>query len=144
MIVVDVFERPDTEFLERAVNRLEEGLKNHLVKPEDSILQDGLLLRWVRTYDLAYRLISTYLLYVSASPDEVIHLSFPELIRVAIKRGILRSELDDWLRYRKTRSEILDPDAERNKSVSAETVVELIDEARFLLNELTSRLREDH
>ena len=54
MIVVDVFKRTDTEFLERAVKRLEEGLKNHLVKPEDSILQDGLFLRWVRTYDLAY------------------------------------------------------------------------------------------
>ena len=81
--------------LQRAVERLEEGLTLYQTKSDNlQIIRDGLIQRFEFTYEISHKMLKRFLKTTSASPSEFDDMSFQDLIRSANERSLL---LHDWL-----------------------------------------------
>ena len=60
--------RPDITPLERAIHRLEEGLRRYQSDTTDLQIRDGLIQRFEFTYELGYQTLRRYLEYTVPNP----------------------------------------------------------------------------
>lgn len=78
--------RTDIRPLERAIERLEEGLARYQDDPGDLQIRDGLILRFGFTYELGYKALTRYL--------EPLAPNFPDFLNeVTYLRDRLRDRL---------------------------------------------------
>ena len=91
------------------------------------------------TYELSVRMIKRYLEQVSANPAEIDELSFQDLIRRAGQQGLLRSELEAWMRYRASRGTTSHAYNEERAERVFRGIPEFLEEVRHLLRELQAR-----
>ena len=130
----------DISTLQRAAQRLDEGMARYLADTSDTQIRDGLVQRFEFTYELAHKMLKRYLEAASASPGEFDTADFPYLIRSANERGLLQGAWPQWRHYRDMRS--------RTSHTYDETVAQAVvagipafqEEVRFLLGQLESRL----
>ncbi len=135
----------DLSTLENAVSRLEESLilyDSEIVRQNPAIrdqMRAGAIQAFEFTYELSVNMIKRYLEQVSANPAEIGQLDFRNLIRRAANQGLLRSELDDWMRYRANRGTTSHTYNEAMARRVFQGVPEFLDEARHLLKELQDK-----
>ncbi len=131
--------------LEDAVAQLEDGLD---IYNSDLALDHPRLKRHLRaaviqafefTYELSVRMIKRYLEQVSANPAEIDALSFQDLIRRAGQQGLVRSELDAWMRHRANRGTTSHTYNEERAERVFRNIPEFLGEARYLLKELQEK-----
>ena len=131
--------------LEDAVAQLEDGLD---IYNSDLALDHPRLKRHLRaaviqafefTYELSVRMIKRYLEQVSANPAEIDALSFQDLIRRAGQQGLVRSELDAWMRHRANRGTTCHTYNEERAERVFRNIPEFLGEARYLLKELQEK-----
>ncbi len=91
------------------------------------------------TYELSVRMFQRYLEQVSANPAEADELSFQDLIRRAGRWGLVRSELDVWMRYRANRGAASHTYNEERTERVFWGIPEFLEEARHLLKELQEK-----
>ena len=91
------------------------------------------------TYELSVRMIKRYLEQVSANPAEVDLLDFRNLLRMAGSQGLLRSELDAWMRYRASRGITSHTYNEERAEQVFQGIPEFLEDARHLLNQLQDK-----
>ncbi len=94
----------DLSLLQRAIERLDEGLARHRTDPEDAQLRDGLIQRFEFTYDLAHKTLRRVIEARSAGEREIDALSFAGLIRTASEQGLLEMGWPRWRLYRDKRN----------------------------------------
>lgn len=133
-----MYDFPDITPLERAIRRLEEGLKRHLKNAHDLQLRDGLILRFKLTYEQGHKTLRRYLKHVAPSPDLVRQLTFPDLVRTANEHGLLLGAWPQWREYRKMRGMTSDT----YREAIAVTVVAQIPKFLKEISYLMDRLRE--
>lgn len=128
------------EPLQKAINQLNNGLKQYKKHSEDDLLRDGVIQRFKYTYELSWKMLKLFIEQTSANPEEVDRTSFPDLIRTGSELGLLRSGWDVWLDFRKgrgTTSHVYDEI--KAKEVFA-IIPSFLEEATHLLKQLNNRV----
>ncbi len=127
--------------LANAIQRLDEGVAAQAQDPSNALLRDGLIQRFEFTYELSHKLLRRYLESVAADPDDVRILTFEGLIRLGDEQKLLLSDVAQWKRYRKARTDT-------SHTYNEQTAMEIIPliptftrEAEFLLERLTERTK---
>ena len=98
-----MYDIPDITPLERAIQRLEEGLERYLKDTSDLQIRDGLIQRFEFTYELGYKTLKRYLEYTAANPAQLDQMTFQDQIRTANEQGLLLGAWPEWRDYRKMR-----------------------------------------
>ncbi|MYA49672.1 MAG: nucleotidyltransferase [Chloroflexi bacterium] len=135
----------DLSPLENAVAQLEDGLvqyDSHIVREFPQIrnqMRAGAIQAFEFTYELSVGMIKRYLEQVSANPSEIEELSFRDLIRRAWQQGLLRSELDSWMRHRANRGTTSHTYNDERAERVFRGIPEFLEEARYVLGELQAR-----
>ena len=135
----------DLSPLEDAVAQLEDGLVQYdsdIVREFPQIrnqMRAGAIQAFEFTYELSVGMIKRYLEQVSANPAEIDELSFQDLIRRAGQQGLVRSELDAWMRYRANRGTTSHTYSEERAERVFRGIPEFLEEARHLLRELQAK-----
>ncbi len=131
--------------LEDAVAQLEDGLVQYdsdIVREFPQIrnqMRAGAIQAFEFTYELSVGMIKRYLEQVSVNPAEIDELSFQDLIRRAGQQGLVRSELDAWMRYRANRGTTSHTYSEERAERVFRGIPEFLEEARHLLRELQAK-----
>jgi nucleotidyltransferase substrate binding protein (TIGR01987 family) len=132
--------KPNISPLQRALDRLTEGLARYESDTSDTQIRDGLVQRFEFTYEIAHKLLKRYLEYSSPNPEQFDGMSFQDLIRTADEQGLLLGEWADWRRFREMRGKTSHT---YNEDVALEVVggiPRFIEEARALHQRLRERL----
>ena len=131
--------------LENAVAQLEDGLvqyESHVVREFPQIrnqMRAGAIQAFEFTYELSVGMIKRHLEQVSANPAEIDELFFRDLIRRAWQQGLLRSELDTWMRHRANRGTTSHTYNDERAERVFRSIPEFLEEVRHLLKELQAK-----
>ena len=135
----------DLSPLDNAVAQLGESLElydSDIVRQYPVIrnqMRAGAIQAFEFTYELSVRMIKRYLEQVSANPAEVDLLDFRNLLRMAGSQGLLRSELDAWMRYRASRGITSHTYNDERAEQVFQGIPEFLEDARHLLNQLQDK-----
>jgi nucleotidyltransferase substrate binding protein (TIGR01987 family) len=126
--------------LANAIQRLKEGVAAQANDPQNSLLRDGLIQRFEFTYELSHKLLRRYLESVAADPEDVRILTFEGLIRLGDEQKLLMSDVAQWKRYRKARTDTSHTYDERTAIEIIPLIAAFIGEADCLLQRLQERI----
>lgn len=125
--------------LKNAIDRLKEGIAAQASDPLNALMRDGLIQRFEFTYEISHKLLRRYLESVAADPDEVRVLTFEGLIRLGDEQKLVMSEVAQWKRYRKARTDTSHTYNEQAALGILPIIPEFVREAEYLLKQLEER-----
>lgn len=96
--------RLDISALEKAIDRLQEGLVRYQSDIKDTQIRDGLIQRFEFTYEISHKLLKRYLEMASPTPEQYDAMPFADLIRSANEQSLLLGDWPQWRRYREMRA----------------------------------------
>lgn len=131
---------PDISPLQNAVNRLQEGLARYERDISDDQIRDGLIQRFEFTYELSHKMLKRYLEWTLPNPAELDEMTFQQLIRTGNEQNLLKGNWDMWRKYRDMRSRTSHTYDEQTALLVVAGIPEFLDEAQFLLQQLSERL----
>jgi nucleotidyltransferase substrate binding protein (TIGR01987 family) len=120
--------------------RLREGITRYARDPSDTQIRDGLIRRFVFTYEISHKMLRRYLKQASATPEEYDRIAFQDLIRAANEQGLPLGDWPQWKNYREMRSKTSHT---YDESISMEVVAQIpafLEEATYLRDQIQSRL----
>ncbi len=126
--------------LDRAVERLEEGLARYLADTSDRQIRDGLVHRFEFVYELGHKMLKRYLEYASANPEQFSEMIFQDVIRTANEQGLLLGDWHDWRNFREMRSRTSHTYDEDVAIKVVDGIPRFLEEAKFLRDKLRERL----
>ena len=85
-------------------------------------------------------MLRRYLELASANPAEIDELVFNEVVREAYRQALPRSEVPEWLEFRRNRGATSHSYNEEKAQEVFESVPDFLQEARYLLNRLHERV----
>lgn len=132
--------RLDIRSLEKAIDRLAEGLARYQRDTTDTQIRDGLIQRFEFTYELSHKMLKRYLEATSASPDQYDAMPFADLIRSGNEQGLLLSDWPGWRTYREMRSRTSHTYDEAVALAVVAGIPDFLEEAMFLRDQLRARL----
>ena len=132
--------KPEIAPLERAIQRLEEGLSRYEADTRDIQIRDGLVQRFEFTYELGHKVLKRYLEYTAANPEQFDEMTFQDLIRTANEQGLLLGEWLDWRGYRDLRGATSHTYNEDVALEVVEGIPRFIEEVTYLRDRLRERL----
>ena len=94
----------DFTALENTINRLGEVLKRYKREKTDDVVRDSVIQRFEFTYSIALKALRKYFIERAFVIDDVNNLSFNEMIRIASKLNLIKSDLEKWTQYRTMRN----------------------------------------
>lgn len=94
----------DFTALENTINRLGEVLKRYEREKTDDVVRDSVIQRFDFTYSIALKTLRKYFIERAFVIDDVNNLSFNEMIRIASKLNLIKSDLEKWTQYRTMRN----------------------------------------
>lgn len=124
-----------------AVDRLAEGLARYRLDVSDTQIRDGLIQRFEFTYELSHKMVKRYLESVAASPGEYDAADFQYLVRSGNEQGLLLGDWPAWRKYRDMRAKTSHAYDEKVALEVVEGIVLFLEEARYLLQQIRTRLR---
>jgi nucleotidyltransferase substrate binding protein (TIGR01987 family) len=126
--------------LERAVQRLSEGLGRYQLDTSDTQIRDGLIQRFEFTYEIIHKMIKRFLEFASPNPAQFDEMSFQDLIRSGNEQNLLLGAWPDWKRYREMRAQTSHTYDEATASGVVQGIPGFLLEASHLLGQLKTRL----
>ena len=132
--------RLDIRSLEKAVDRLQEGLDRYRRDTTDTQIRDGLIQRFEFTYELSHKMLKRYLEATSASPEQYDAMPFPDLIRSGNEQGLLLGDWPRWRAYREMRSRTSHTYDEEVALAVVAGIPDFLEEAVQLRDRLRARL----
>lgn len=126
----------DFTSFERVLASLFEVIRIYNTDTSDLITRDSMIQRFEYTYSISLKMIKRYLASGAFVFENIESMTFNEMIRLANKMGLLRSNLEKWDNYRQKRNLTSHTYDEK----IARDVVSIIEdfalEAKFLLEKL--------
>ncbi|MDX2101102.1 MAG: HI0074 family nucleotidyltransferase substrate-binding subunit [Alphaproteobacteria bacterium] len=125
--------------LARALASLTEALEAYEQRDRDPFVRDAAIQRFEYTYELTHKMLRRALAEREPASAAVNELSFPDLVRLAHRRGLVRSEWAVWRRFREDRnatSHTYNPDTADRVFAG---LMPFRDEAAYVLMKLTRR-----
>ncbi len=92
-----------TLFLEKALETLEEALKEHAQRKDDLLVRDGVIQRFEYCFELAVKTLERMLKEEMVSDSELKVTFYKDLIRIGAAKGLIESP-EGWFRYREARN----------------------------------------
>ena len=135
----------DLSPLARAIEQLDQSLQ---YAESDLAATDPQLARLLRsaaiqafefTYELAWKMLKRHLSATEPNPAEIDELSFPDLIRLGSRRGLLLSDWERWKEYRADRGATSHTYDEDKAGVIFQSLPGFLAEARHLYDRLSER-----
>lgn len=133
-------DRPDITPLERAIERLEEGLRRYRSDTGDLQIRDGLIQRFEFTYELGYKTLRRYLRYTAPNPGLFDQMTFQDQVRTANEQGLLLGAWPEWRGYRKMRGMTSHTYSEAIAVDVVDHIPEFLEEVAHLRDQLRDRL----
>lgn len=130
----------DISSLDKAVERLREGLERYRTDVSDAQIRDGLIQRFEFTYELCHKMLKRYLESVSASPAQYDAMAFADLIREGSEQGLLLGGWPAWRTYRDMRARTSHTYDEAVALAVVTGIPEFLNEATTLRDRLQERL----
>ncbi|MBF0109895.1 MAG: nucleotidyltransferase substrate binding protein [Magnetococcales bacterium] len=129
----------DLSPLERAVQRLDEGLSRYQLDVSDIQIRDGLIQRFEFTYEISHKMLRRFLASASPSADVIDDMLFPDLIRTGNEYGLLLGNWTDWKKYRECRGKTSHTCDEMMAIDVVRYIPAFLNEARYLLEQLQKK-----
>ena len=133
-------DKPAIMPLERAIQRLDEGLARYRADTSDTQIRDGLIQRFEFTYEQAHKTLKRYLEYASANPERIDEMTFQDLIRAANEQGLLLGDWPAWRRFRDMRARTSHTYNEDVAIEVVEGIPRFVEETVHLRDKLRNRL----
>ncbi len=130
----------DLSPLNRAIDRLDEGLARYRREIGDLQIRDGLIQRFEFTYEISHKMLKRYLTLTSPSPTQYNEMAFQDLIRTGNEQGLLLGAWPDWKRYRDMRSKTSHTYDEDIALEVVSGIPAFLAEARHLHDQIKARL----
>ena len=130
----------DLSPLDRAIDRLDEGLTRYHRDISDIQIRDGLIQRFEFTYEISHKTLKRYLTLTSPSPAQYDEMVFQDLIRTGNEQGLLLGAWPDWKRYRDMRSKTSHTYDEEIALEVVSGILAFLAEARHLRDQIKARL----
>ncbi|MBF0611733.1 MAG: nucleotidyltransferase substrate binding protein [Magnetococcales bacterium] len=130
----------DLSPLERAVQRLDEGLSRYQQNVSDLQIRDGLIQRFEFTYEVSHKTLKKFLMLVSASPELFADRPFSDLIRTGNEYNLLLGNWADWKKYRESREKTSHTYDEPIAMEVVQSIPAFLEEARYLLEQLQKKI----
>jgi nucleotidyltransferase substrate binding protein (TIGR01987 family) len=130
----------DLSPLNRAIDRLDEGLARYRREIGDLQIRDGLIQRFEFTYEISHKMLKRYLTLTSPSPTQYNEMAFQDLIRTGNEQGLLLGAWPDWKRYRDMRSKTSHTYDEDIALEVVSGIPAFLAEARHLRDQIKARL----
>lgn len=128
-----------------AISQLEKSLKyatSEAAKADPGLfeqLRNSVIQCFEFTYELSHKMLKRYLEETTANPEEFDLGTFPNLIRTANEKNLLRSNWSRWKDYRQARTNSSHTyDTEKAEAVYA-IAPDFLEEARYLYQQLIER-----
>lgn len=125
--------------LNKAVQRLQEGLARYQRDISDTQIRDGLIQRFEFSYELSHKMLKRYLESASANPAEFDVADFQYLIRSANEQGLLLGAWPEWRRFREMRSKTSHTYDEKAALTVVAAIPDFLREAQYLRDQLLQR-----
>jgi nucleotidyltransferase substrate binding protein (TIGR01987 family) len=122
-----------------AVNRLAEGLNRYEKDIADTQIRDGLIHRFIVSYEISHKMLKRHLEAVSPTPQQFDAMAFADLIRSGNEQGLLLSDWSQWRIYREMRSKTSHTYDEEVAIEVVQGISAFLEEARHLLKQLQER-----
>jgi nucleotidyltransferase substrate binding protein (TIGR01987 family) len=129
-----------TDFLEKAISQLENGLEEYNQGSQSDLLRDGVIQRFEYTYELAWKTVKRFLEVSLPSLTTIDQLSFPELIRTAWEQGLLKSSWNIWKTFRDARNQTSHAYDEKKANKVFSIVPQFLNEVKYLYQQLHQRI----
>lgn len=129
----------------KAIQQLEKSLEyatSDLAKNNAGLfeqLRNSVIQCFEFTYELSHKMLKRYLEETSANPADLDVATFQNVIRMGNEKGLLRSDWTRWRVYRQARNDSSHTYNEEKAEDVYAIVPDFLEEARFLLAELTGR-----
>ncbi len=94
----------DFTSFERVLASLFEVIRIYNTDTSDLITRDSMIQRFEYTYSISLKMIKRYLASGAFVFENIESMTFNEMIRLANKMGLLRSNLEKWDNYRQKRN----------------------------------------
>ena len=133
-------DQPNIKPFERAIQRLEQGLKRYQSDTSDLQIRDGLIQRFEFTYELSYKILRRYLEYTAPNPALFDEITFQDLIRTANEQGLLLGAWPEWRGYRSMRGRTSHTYSEAIAVDVVAHIPEFLGEVIYLRDRLRDRL----
>lgn len=129
----------DLSALNRAIDRLQEGLIRYQQDISDTQIRDGLIQRFEFTYEISHKMLKRHLEVTSANPAEFDQMSFQDLIRSGNEQDLLLGTWPDWRRYRELRAKTSHTYDEDVALLVVSGIPEFLEEVCHLREQLKAR-----
>ena len=133
-------EKLDLSPLDRAIDRLNEGLVRYQQDISDTQIRDGLIQRFEFSYEISHKMLKRYLEFASPTPEQYEEMMFQDLIRSGNEQGLLLGSWPDWKRYRSMRSKTSHTYVEDVALEVVGGIPTFLEEARYLRDQIKARL----
>jgi nucleotidyltransferase substrate binding protein (TIGR01987 family) len=127
----------DTSSLAKALDTLDIALSAHAAAPADAFVRDACIQRFEYSYELAHKMLRRHL--AATEQSSVQELSFPNLIRLAYRRGRLAESWDIWSIFRDARNATSHAYNEAKAVEVVKNIPAFAAAARFLLTQLDAQ-----
>jgi nucleotidyltransferase substrate binding protein (TIGR01987 family) len=131
--------------LNKAVSQLQKSLRyatSEAAAADEGLreqLRNSVIQCFEFTYELSHKMLKRYLESTAASPEEIDTSTFQNIVRLGNEKGLLRSDWTKWRAYRQARTDSSHTYDEDKAEEVFSIAPDFLDEARFLLRELTER-----
>ena len=129
----------DFTALENTINRLGEVLKRYEREKTDDVVRDSVIQRFEFTYSIALKTLRKYFIERAFVIDDVNNLSFNEMIRIASKLNLIKSDLEKWTQYRTMRNLTSHTYDEEIALKVVGSVPDIYEEISFLLTKMKKK-----
>lgn len=134
-------EKPDISALEKAIDRLQEGLARYQTDITDTQIRDGLIQRFEFSYEQSHKMLKRYLEFVSPTPEQYDAMPFQDLVRSGNEQALLKSDWPHWKQYRDMRSKTSHTYDEEIALAVVARIPDFLQEALYLRDQLRARLK---
>lgn len=135
--------------LESAIGQLEKSLKfatSPMAKEDPDLfeqLRNSVIQCFEFTYELSHKMLKRYLEETAASPEEIDLSTFQSLVRSGNEKGLLRSDWSQWRAYRQARTDSSHTYDENKAEAVYQIAPDFLQEAKFLLQQLSERTNQE-
>lgn len=130
----------DISPLEKAIDRLHEGLNRYQQDISDTQIRDGLIQRFEFTYELSHKILKRYLESISSTPSDYDAMPFQDIIRTGNEQALLLNDWSTWRNYRDMRSKSSHTYDEEIALEVVSLIPAFLAEAIYLRDQLKKRL----
>ena len=129
----------DLTTFSNAIKSLIEILNRYERESSDLAIRDAAIQRFEYTYSLSLKMIKRFFKISAFEKENIDGMTFNEMVRTANRMGLLKSNLEQWTKYREIRNMTsLTYDEEIAQKVVA-LIPDFKEEAVFLLNKLEEK-----